>query len=215
MGELRWQDRLSRQEAFAYFFAGDESRGLASFMNQIYEFVPATGTIGGPMAIEPSVEIFRESTFEVTFEQEAWVQGLGLSRGRAFVLGGDRLFEVLPGPRLELREELDQNERLQVALTDENGELIGFQGNGVLRVLRRDGTLAPAAACPWERHGLARLNDEQLVSYSNRLIFILDAVTGEETHVFEAANNIRSLKVEGGSETRVVIGRDVLKVIPS
>lgn len=213
-GQPAWQSRLPDPDAYPHFLAADERIALASHLDRIYELDPATGEIKGTVQIkaaEPQEISAGPLTISIALGGAFWLQGLGVANGRGFAIANDRFFEVLPGPRLEPRERLQQFDDVRVPIVDEQGQLLAFQGNDAFRLLGPDGELGPAMSCPWPRHGLARLPDGHLVSYGSRELAVLDE-SGSETHRFEATHDVRSVAATGPMQVRVAVARDVLSL---
>lgn len=212
-GRLTWQAHLLHADAYAHFLAADEQIALASHLDRVYQFDPSTGEATGTVEVEPAKtqEISAGPITMGITVGPSWLQGLGVAKGRGFAIAGDQFYEVLPGPQLELRERLQRFDDVRVPMVDEQGQLLAFQGNDGFRLLGPNGELRSTVACPWQRHGLARLPDGRLVSYGGRELAVLDE-SGLETHRFETTHDVRSVAAVGRTLVRVVVARDVLSL---
>ncbi len=209
-GQPAWQVRFARN-AFAYWLSGGEDRALVTYMDWVYELVPETGQDAGHASVKTAPGIAAGGAARTAGSRRAWIQGLGFIGERAFGLFHGGLYEIGRGARLELLEAISPEDPLYRMVSDSDGELIALRAEASMRTVGLDGKLSEPFPTPTGNHHLERLGATRFVRHSSRVIATIDA-DGTEMHRFETADPIRSVRVIGEKELRVVVGREVLRV---
>ena len=215
-GEALWTAALPGS-VFAYHFAADDERVLATHTDRLFELDPSCGELRGSAMIPekpPFTSAEGPITISISFgEAASWARGLGIAAGRGWLIAADRLFEVTRGPGLVGRARYDGYDYPSYPVTDRRGGLVAFQGSDHIAVVGRDGPRDPIP-CPWSRHDLVPLAHGRLASFGGNELALLDEATGEETHLIEAASKIRSVEARLDGAALVAVGRDLLLVTP-
>lgn len=209
-GQPEWRVRFAGS-AFAYWLAGGGDRALTTYLDWIYELEPATGRDAGHMSVKTAPGIAPGGAARTAGARRAWIQSVGFIGARAFGIFHGGFFEIGRGARLELVEAISPATPPYRVLTDSSGQLIALKGEASMRTVGLDGRLSGSIPAPTSPYDLERLDATRFVRYDNRVIETLDA-DGSELHRFETADLIRSLRVIGEKELRLVVGRDVLRV---